>query len=102
MEKLIERYSGQGELIFGENQVARVNYQIDEFETFVSDGLGGEVPMLRYRWGRVTPAVRHSHWHPIVALYSDRPLTLVMSDGRKLKVFLKTEDGVVQGSGDFF
>ena len=57
MEKLIKQYSGQGELIFGDREPARVNYRIDEFQEFVPDGLGGERQQLepgggayRRRW----------------------------------------------------
>src|SRR5882762_1832672 len=35
MEKLINQYSVQGELYFGDTEPARVNYQIDEFQEFV-------------------------------------------------------------------
>jgi hypothetical protein len=101
MEKLIKQYSGQGELIFGGPEAARVNYRIDEFQEFVSDGLGGELPTVRDRRGRVSHAEGHPNWHPIASLHSG-PFTFVMSDGRKLKVFLKTEDGFVQGTGDLF
>jgi|ERR1700704_4088293 hypothetical protein len=99
MEKLIKQYSGQGELIFGDREPARVNYRIDEFQEFVPDGLGGELPTVRARRGRVSQAVGHPNWHPVASLHSG-PFTLVMSDGRKLKGFLKTEDGLVQGTAD--
>jgi hypothetical protein len=84
----VKQYSGQGELIFGVNEGAHVNYRIDEFQECD-------------RRGRVTHAEGHPHWHPIASLHSG-PCTLVMSDGRKLKVFLQTADGMVIGTGDFF
>lgn len=102
MERLVKQYSGQGQLIFTEHDgPASVNYRIDEFQEFVPDGLGGQLPTVRDRRGRVTHAEGHPHWHPLASLH-EGPATLVMSDGRKLKVFLKTEDGMVQGTGDFF
>jgi len=101
MEKSSNTYSGQGELIFGDYEGVHVNYRIDEFQESVPDGWGGELPTVRDRRGRVWHAEGHPNWHPIASLHSG-PFTLVMSDGRKLKVFLKTADGMFQGTGDFF
>lgn len=101
MEELVKQYSGQGSLIFDDGITARVTYHISEYQDFLPDGLGGTIPGLKDRRGRVSRAEGHPNWHPIVSLY-DRPSTLVMNDGRKLKVFLKTSDGAVQCSGDFF
>jgi hypothetical protein len=100
-EKIIQRYSGEGKLIFGENEAATVNYLIEEFQRFVLDGLGGQLPTTRDRRGRVSQAEGHPDWHPITSLHPG-PLTLVLSDGRKLKVLLTSSQGSVQGTGDFF
>lgn len=43
----------------------------------------------------------HPDWHPL-ALAHRSPLTLVMDDGRKLKLLLKNLQGSVEASGDFF
>lgn len=99
MEKVIERYSGQGKLVFADNEAATVNYS---FQEFVSDGLGGQVPTVRDRRGRVSHAKGHPDWHPIVTIHPAGPFTLVLSDGRKLKVSLRNLQGSFQGTGDFF
>jgi hypothetical protein len=101
MEKLIQRYTGQGKLVFGNNDAATVNYLIEEFQEFVSDGMGGQLPTVRDRRGLISHAEGHPDWHPITFLHSE-PYTLIMSDGRKLKVFLRTSQGSFQGTGDFF
>src|SRR5213594_1081349 len=100
MEKLIQRYSGQGKLIFPNNEETTINYLIEEFQNSVPDGFGGQVPTTRDRRGRVSHAEGHPNWHPITPLHRDA-LTLVMSDGRKLKVILRTEQGDFQGTGEF-
>jgi hypothetical protein len=102
MEKLVNQYSGQGRLIRDQNESARVKYSIGEFQDFMSDGLGGYLPGLRDRRGRVSHAEGHPHWHPIIFANTPEALTLVLEDGRKLKVFLATPDGQVQATGDFF
>jgi hypothetical protein len=43
MAKLIQRYTGQGQLVFEGDESAAVNYRIEEFQEFVSDGLGGQL-----------------------------------------------------------
>jgi hypothetical protein len=102
MEKLIRKYEGQGQLIFEDDQVAAaVNYSIDEFLEFVPDGLGGQLPTTLDRRGRVSLVEGHPDWHPITPLHHD-PLTLVMHDGRKLKVRVVTEGGTIHATGDFF
>jgi hypothetical protein len=63
--------------------------------------MGGQLPTLRDRRGRVSHAEGHPDWHPIASLHAG-PFTLVMSDERKLKVFMKTLQGDIQGTGDFF
>ena len=40
----------------------------------------------------------HPYWHPVVPLDSE-PFTLLLEDGRKLKVVLRTEYGAVQAEG---
>lgn len=101
MEKLIQTYSGEGKLIFEKDVAAIVNYSIEEFQNFVPDGMGGQLPTTRDRRGRVSHAKGHPDWHPITSLHS-QPFTLVMSDGRKLRVLMSTAQGSVQGTGDFF
>jgi len=95
-EKLIQRYSGQGKLIFENNEAEAVSYLIEEFQ-----GYDREFPTYLDRRGRVSHAEGHPDWHPITALHSG-PLTLVMSDGRKLKVFLEDLKGSFRAMGDFF
>ncbi len=101
MEKLVNRYRGQGRLIFEDDEATTVTYQIEEYQDFPFDGLGREMPGLRDRRGRVSHTIGHPNWHPITSL-SPGPFTLVMNDGRKLKVFLRTSEGLIQGTGDFF
>jgi len=40
MKKLVKQYSGQGTLIFKDNESAAVKYRIDEFQDFIPDGRG--------------------------------------------------------------
>jgi len=94
MEKVIARYRGQGKLILENNEAATVKYSFEEFQEF-----DGEVPTLRDRRGRVSHAAGHPDWHPMLSLH---PLTLVLTDGRKLKVILRNLQGDFQGTGDFF
>jgi hypothetical protein len=101
METLVKQYSGSGKLIFNDNQAADVTYRIDEFQNSVPDGFGGQVPTLRDRRGRVLHAEGHPEWHPIVSLHPGT-CTLVMEDGRKLRVIMRDLQGSVQGTGDFF
>lgn len=75
-----------GELIFNHDQIATVTYWAEE------DGSGG--------WhGRASHAEGHPDWHPIVVLHPG-PLTLAMSDGRKLKVLLESEKGFFRGTDE--
>lgn len=101
MEKLVKQYSGSGKLIFDDNQVADVTYRIDEFQESVSDGFGGQLPTCRDRRGRVSHAIGHSDWHPIMSLHSGT-CTLVIEDGRKLKVIMRDPQGSIQCTGEFF
>ncbi len=100
-EKLIQQHTGQGQLVFENNEAASVVYEIDEFHELVSDGFSGQLPALRSRRGKISHAEGHPDWHPITSLQPG-PFTLVMNDGRKLKVFLRTAQGSVQATGDFF
>jgi hypothetical protein len=100
-ERLIERYIGHGNLVFNGGETTEVSYQIDEFQESISDGVGGQLPTLRSRRGRVSHVEGHPDWHPITLLQRE-PLTLVMSDGRKLKVLMRDMEGSVQATGDFF
>lgn len=43
----------------------------------------------------------HPFWHPIVPL-DPEPFTLVLDNGRRLKVLLQCENGAVQARSDFF
>jgi hypothetical protein len=100
-EGLIERYTGHGKLVFNGSEATEVSYQIDEVQEFISDGVGVQLPALRSRRGRVSHVEGHPDWHPITLLQREA-LTLVMSDGRKLKVLMRDMDGSVQATGDFF
>jgi hypothetical protein len=91
---IVRQYSGQGKLIFQKGQAASVNYQINEFQPLTPGGS----PIRR---GRVTHTEGHPLWHPITSLHPG-PFVLAMSDGRKLKVFLKSLQGWIEGTGDFF
>ena len=101
IETLIQQHSGYGRLIFENNESARVTYQIDEFREYVPDGAGGERPSGPNVRGTVVHAEGHPDWHPVTSLHSG-PFTLVLHDGRKLKVVLETEQGSVRGIGGFF
>ncbi len=96
MEKLVQTYSGEGKLIFEDNESATVRYSINEFRNFTDSGL----PTTLDRRGRVTNAEGHPAWHPIILSRELR--TLVLSDERKLKVLLTTSEGDFQAMGDFF
>jgi hypothetical protein len=86
MEKLMQRISGEGKLIFHDGLVATVNHWAEE------EGPG--------KWrGQVSHAEGHPDWHPIVSLHT-MPFTLVTSDGLKLKVFLESEKGFFHGTSD--
>jgi hypothetical protein len=86
MEKLMQRISGKGNLIFDDGLVATVNYWAEE------EGPG--------QWrGQVSPAEGHPDWHPIVSLHT-MPFTLDTSDGLELKVFLESEKGFFHGTSD--
>jgi hypothetical protein len=52
-EKLIQRYSGQGKLIFQHNQEATVSYLIEEFQ-----GYDGAFPTFRDTRGRISHGPR--------------------------------------------
>jgi hypothetical protein len=101
MERLTRAYSGEGRLIFADDQAALVTYLIEEFQNFVPDGRGGELATTRDRRGQVSHAEGHPGWHPITSLQPG-PFTLVISDGRKLKVLMTSLQGSVQATGDFF
>jgi hypothetical protein len=74
----------EGNLIFNRTQTATVNYWAEK------DASG--------EWhGRITNAEGYPNWHPIVSIHPG-PFTLVMSDGRKLKVFLESLEGVFHGT----
>lgn len=83
-------------------QSAAVNYSIDEFQQSTPDGLGGQLPTTRDRRGGVSHVEGHPDWHPIILTRAPGPFTLVLNDGRKLKVIMKNLQGSVQCSGDFF
>ncbi len=100
-EKLIQRYGGKGQLVIEDKETISVNYLIGEFQEFIPDGLGGELPTLRNRRGTITHAEGHQHWHPIATLHTD-PLTLILDDGRRLKVFLTDVQGSFKTEDDFF
>jgi hypothetical protein len=48
--------------------------------------------------GQVSHAEGHPHWHPLLG--HPGPFTLVMSDGRKLKVLLESPEGFFHGTDD--
>jgi len=76
----------EGNLVFSGSQTATVRYWAEK-------DLSGA-------WhGRVSHAEGHPNWHPVVALHPG-PFTLVMSDGRKLKVFLESLEGFFHGTDD--
>jgi hypothetical protein len=77
-EKLRRPTTEKGELIFNRDQIATVNYWAEE------DASGWH--------GRISHAEGHPDWHPVVSIHPG-PFTLVMSDGRKLKVFLESLEG---------
>jgi hypothetical protein len=81
-----------GKLIFDDHNAADVNYDI----RFVSDESGK--PSARFT-GRVWHVEGHPSWHPITFIHKG-PFTLVMKDGRKLKVELMTDEGMVQSEAE--
>jgi hypothetical protein len=86
LEKITRPATEQGILIFNATQTATVNYWAEK------DSSG--------EWhGRVSHAEGHPDWHPIVAAQPG-PFTLVMSDGRKLKVFLDSLKGSFHGTDE--
>jgi hypothetical protein len=73
MKKLVKQYSGEGTLIFKDNESAPVSYRIDEFQDFIPDRLGGELPGSTETsiMSRGTPT--GTHWRHSL---SKRPLRL--------------------------
>lgn len=63
MQKLVKQYTGQGTLVFKDNESAPVKYRIDEFQDFNPDGLGGHTPGLKELRGNVN----HVQGHPQLA-----------------------------------
>lgn len=85
-QKLVQPTTEEGNLIFKRGQTTTVNYRAEK------DASG--------QWhGQVSHAEGHPDWHPVVALHPG-PFTLVMSDGRKLKVFLESLEGFFHGTDD--
>jgi hypothetical protein len=75
----------EGNLIFDGTQSATVSYWAEK-------NVSGE-------WhGQVSHAEGHPHWHPLLG--HPGPFTLVMSDGRKLKVLLESPEGFFHGTDD--
>ena len=86
LEKLMQPTTEEGRLIFESRQTTTVNYWAEK------DASG--------RWhGQVSHAEGHPDWHPVVALHPG-PFTLVMGDGRRLKVFLESLKGFFHGTED--
>lgn len=86
MEKLMQRISGRGKLVFDDGLAAIVNHCAEE-----------ESPG---KWrGQVLHAEGHPDWHPIVSLHT-MPFTLVTSAGLNLRVFLESEKGFFHGTPD--
>ena len=83
-------HTGQGKLIFGDNEAVTVNYWLEEF---VSDE-PGQKPRVK---GRVSHAKGHPDWHPILTTHPRGPYTLVIGDGRKLEVFFENLQGSIVG-----
>jgi hypothetical protein len=79
----------KGKAIFGpaKHEVCRVEYRIRKC------GQGWH--------GWVWHAEGHPYWHPIALLRSE-PFILMLEDGRRLKVVLRTVQGVVEATGQFF
>jgi hypothetical protein len=85
-EKLMQPTTEEGRLIFESRQTSTVNDWAEK------DTSG--------RWhGQVSHAERHPDWHPVVALHPG-PFTLVIGDGRRLKVFLESLKGFFHGTED--
>ena len=85
--KTITLSGDRGNAMFGENDVCPVGYRLSK--------RGGG-------WrGWVWHAKGHPYWHPIVPLNSE-PFTLLLEDGRRLKVVLRTEHGAVEATSEFF
>jgi hypothetical protein len=86
LEKSMEPETEEGNLILEDGQTATVDYWAEQ------DASGG--------WhGRVSHAEGDPNWHPMVSV-NPGPFTLVMRDGRKLKVFLDSLKGSFHGAND--
>lgn len=96
MKSQINQYKGHGKLIFEDNSVAAVSYAINEYQEY-----DGQTPTVRSRGGNVSPLEGYPAWHPITSLHPG-PFTLVMEDGRKLKVLMRDLHGTVEATGEFF
>jgi hypothetical protein len=82
----METSTEEGTLIFNRDQTATVNYWAEK------DASG--------EWrGRITNAEGYPNWHPIVSIHLG-PFTLVMSDGRRIEVFLKSREGLFRSTDD--
>lgn len=90
-ETPIQHHSGLGKLIFEDDKATPVTYEIDEFFSAGS---------ARNWRGQVSHVEGHPDWHPLTSL-NKGPYTLVLSDGRKLKVTLTDPKGSIRGTGEF-
>jgi|GEM_PF-3661145 hypothetical protein len=100
-QRIVRQYTGQGKLVFDNNDSAEINYQLDEFQEFIPDGAGGELASFKSMRGRVSHVKGHPAWHSVILL-NPGPFTLEMTDGRKIKVLFEDAGGSIKTTGGFF
>ena len=75
----VEAIAGTGDVLVGGEQVARVEYRLEQEEgMFVSETFGGSIPLAGFRTITGTVIVISG------AIQPDEPLTLQLDDGRTL------------------
>ncbi|MGC1188369.1 MAG: hypothetical protein WA871_13360 [Candidatus Acidiferrales bacterium] len=95
MKKVIETISGSGTITRSGLQESRAtDYQLEVFQEFIENGVGGPLAGLKEIHGRLNPP-------PPWPLGVD-PLVLRLADGRQLKCLLRDCDGSVTGTGGFY
>jgi hypothetical protein len=95
--ELIRSYGDGGVLISEHGESVPVRYWIDEYQDFGPDG---KPTTSLQRRGRLSNIPGHCATQAIASLQRG-PFTLVLSDGRKLNVWLQDLNGSVQIVSDF-
>lgn len=90
--RLVERYRGRGDAAWGERVYRGVAYRIDRFQGMSASGL--PVPGLHRIDGSIDVAEI-----PEICELVDREFTMLLEDGRSLRLRLTAADGRVLAEG---